>query len=312
MKLGIFSPGSAPGAEALEKGLAWLAAHGFTAILPERLVVGEDLHAGAAEARAADLHRLLRDPEVEAILCARGGTGTLGLLPHADYALFRAAGKPIIGMSDVTALHLALLARAGLPGISGQMGGQLSAEMPGGAPEGWLSLVRGPFPLGPVPLPEGTRLEILAGRPQDVEGILLPCNLSLLASLVGTPYLPPLRGTLPVLEDIHETPQSIDRLLSQLSLSGVMEGVRGLVLGQFTECRLRGRETGEGLSHGLLREWARTLGVPVLGGFPYGHEASSCALPVGTPARITWDPPALHLLGGFGRAFARGRTGGAS
>lgn len=297
MNLGIFCPGSPPRQEALNAGRAWLRAHGFETILAPHLRTGEGLHAGAPEERAADLHALFLDPAVDAVICARGGSGSMGILPLIDPAIAREHGKPVIGMSDATALHLALYRLCGLPGISGRMVVQLSAETPAYTGSSWLRLTRGPCPPGPVPLPADTELELLSrGRGNEERGVLFPCNFSLLSSLIGTPYLPSLRGAILVLEDVHETPQSLDRMTSQLSLSGAVEGIAGLVLGRFTECTPRGPGVREEEGRLLLRNWARSLAVPALAGFPYGHEEISATLPFGSPARVQVDPPGLILL----------------
>jgi muramoyltetrapeptide carboxypeptidase len=306
-KLGIFAPGSVPRREPLEAGLSWLDRRGIPYVLGATARPGEGLHAGAPEERAAELNRFLRDPEIGAILCARGGSGTLGILPYVDYDLAAAQRKPVIGMSDVTALHLALYHRSRVRGISGATVAQLRAELPAYTEERWEALVTRPFTPGPVPLPDAAPAEgatAAGARPRSLspeaasaaEGVLLPCNLSLLAAMIGTPYLPSLKGTILVLEDIHETPQSLDRIVTQLTLSGLAREPVGVILGQFTECLPRGAGVTEEEGLALLRDWARSLGVPALAGFPYGHEALSCALPFATRARLRVSPPALELL----------------
>jgi muramoyltetrapeptide carboxypeptidase len=304
MALGAFCPGSPPRQEAFDAGLAWLEGRGIRIRLAPGLVTGEGLHAGPPEARARDLRDLFLDPEVTAILAARGGSGTLGFLPYFDFTVAREHPKPVIGMSDVTALHLALYKHCGMCGVSGQMVVQLP-EMPEYSARRWQAMVLGPFHPGSVPLPETSRLEIIFGAAADArytagsvftEGPLFPCNLSLLVSLIGTSHLPPLDGAILVLEDVHETPQSIDRMTSQLRLSGVADHLAGVVIGQFTDCLPRGEGVREEEGRHVLQEWVRSLGVPALTGFPYGHEPLSCALPFGAKAGLSFDPPALHLL----------------
>jgi len=293
--LGIFAPGSPPAAGPLEAGLARLREAGFRIRLGRTAVAAEGLHAGTPEARAADLHELLADPGVDAILCARGGSGALGLLPLLDYALAARAGKPLIGLSDVTALHLALLARSGRPGVAAPVLTQL-ASLPDYSWERWLEAAAGPLPAGPVPLPAGLAPRRLEGTPAvPAEGLLLPCNLSLLASLIGTPYLPPLDGAILLLEDVHETPQSLDRMVSSLRLSGLDAGLAAVVLGQFTDCRPRNPGVTEEEGRRVVHAWARSLGVPVLVDFPFGHDPLCCALPFGAVARLAVGPPALEL-----------------
>ncbi len=337
MTLGIFSPGSPPEREAFEAGLAWLRARGFKLRMGATATPGTGLHAGPASERAADLVRLLEDPEVDAVLCARGGSGTLGLLPFLDDRIAHSP-KPIIGLSDVTALHLALYARSGKRGISAPMVVQLSDASPEYTASHWLDLVRGSVSPGPFPLPEGVRLEIAespvlhervsfggargdaspGSAPSDaptsaatrregsteravrsdraVEGPLYPCNLSLFVSLIGTPYLPSCDGAILVLEDIHETPQSLDRMGAQIRLSGAADRAAGIVLGQFTECFPRRDDVQAEEGPLSLLEALLGLGLPILTGFPYGHDAVCCALPFGARVRLTTEPPGLHLI----------------
>jgi muramoyltetrapeptide carboxypeptidase len=258
-------------------------------------VAGEGLHAGSPEERAADLHNLLLDPAVDAVLATRGGSGTLALLPLVDFALAARARKPLIGWSDLTALHLALWHRAGVAGIAGQVAAQLGPDLPAWSRERWLACVRNTDSAGPIPLPDGMTLTALA--PGTAEGRLFPCNFSLLTSLLGTPWMPPLDGAILLLEDVQETPQSLDRMVSRMRLTGADRGLAGVILGQFTACgpRSPGTVTEE---HGreLLHAWIRSLGVPALGGFPHGHEPLATALPLAREARLETEPPALHLL----------------
>lgn len=298
MRLGLFCPGSPPRQELLQRGLAWLEERGFDLKLGETVAPGEGLHAGRPERRAKDLTNLLSDPRVDAVLCVRGGSGTMGMLPLLEYERLEDRQKPIIGLSDVTALHLALRRRCGWEGISAPMVVQLSSETPAYTEERWLGLVRGPYPEGEIPLPSGCELGTIRSSrgPDSAEGILLPCNLSLLVALVGTPYLPDLSGAILVLEDIHESPQSLDRMVCQLALSGAVDRLAGLVLGQFTECVPRGFGVTEEEGRRLVRQWAENLGVPALHGLPYGHDPLCCSLPFGAPARISRTPPELRLL----------------
>jgi muramoyltetrapeptide carboxypeptidase len=128
------------------------------------------------------------------------------------------------------------------------------------------------------------------------EGPLIPANLSLLAAMVGTGRLPSLRGAILVLEEIDETPQRIDRMLTQLRLAGLLDGIVGLVVGQFTRCAPRDPGFPADLWRDVVRGHAAALDVLTLAGFPYGHEPVFEPLPVGVRARITSSPPALEIL----------------
>lgn len=301
--LGLFCPGSRPDPAHLQSGLEWLESSGMRHRLGRSVESPAEIDpfpphrhllAGPPAARAADLHALWDDPSVDALLAVRGGGGTLGVLPHVDWPRLARRPKLLLGMSDLSALQWALLRHTGLPSISCPTLVQMGHRATAYTSARWLALTRATGRRGPIPMPRGTRLRV--ARAGVAEGTLMPGNLSLVTRLIGTPHLPDLAGCILVLEDIQETPQSLDRMLTQLSLSGVTQGIRGIVLGQFTACR--GRETGvtEDDSRALLLRWAETQSVPAVHGFPYGHDRTCAALPVGTRARLTTDPPALELL----------------
>ncbi|MBD3160990.1 MAG: hypothetical protein GF346_02385, partial [Candidatus Eisenbacteria bacterium] len=140
-----------------------------------------------------------------------------------------------------------------------------------------------------------------AWRDGEAAGPLFPVNLSLLASMIGTPYLPSFDGAILVLEEIEEPPHRIDRMLTQIELSGAISRIAGLVYGQFTRCTGGDDVAGAGRLETVLRDHAARIGVPTLAGFPYGHEPSFLPLPVGTHAAIRRAPPGLELIEGVAR-----------
>ncbi len=304
--LGLFSPGSPPGEGPLRAGMRWLDSKGFRLLEGSTARAGAGLHAGDPEFRAADLHALLEDPRVDAVLCTRGGTGTAGVLPYIDPDRIRRLRKPIIGLSDVTALHLALYKAGGICGIAAPVLVQLSDEAPEYTRASWLAMVRGET--GPGPLrwldalgPEASTPESAGEEPShprngSAEGPLMPCNLSLLTCLIGTPFLPNLDGAILLLEEIEETPQSLDRMVTQLSLSGVCSQLGGLILGQFARCVPRNSSVTEEDGRRAVHEWAWSLNVPFIDDFPHGHDPVCCSLPFGTTVRMTGNPPGLELL----------------
>jgi muramoyltetrapeptide carboxypeptidase len=224
----------------------------------------------------------------------RGGSGSGRLLPHLDYDLIRAHPKLVVGLSDPTALHFGFLSQAGLVGLSGQMVVQLHDEADPYTLERWWSFVHGPWPSGPIPLPPGHELEVLS--PGAAEGPLVPANFSLLASLIGTPYLPDLTGAILVIEEIDERPEGLDRMVSQIHLSGLDRKLAGLVLAQFTHCVPRNDKLTEEDGLRIVWRWAASLDIPVLRRFPYGHEGIACPLPCGARARLSTDPAGLTIL----------------
>lgn len=258
-----------------EKGLALLAAR-YQPVFTERLFARHRYLAGPAEARRAELQAALDDASLRAVFAARGGYGAMHLLP----ALRFSAPKPLVGFSDLTALHAAALHHGYRP-LHGPVLTQLGTQPPEVVERLW-SLLEG----RPVPPLTATRTVV----PGVTEGPLVGGNLAVLAALAGTPFLPPLEGAVLLLEDIGERPYRLDRLWTQLALSGALAGVQGVVLGDFTGCE----EPGAAFTSAeVLDELAATLGRPCAAGFPIGHGAVN--VPVQLGARVRLDAAAKTL-----------------
>ena len=246
--------------------------------------------AGADDARAEALNRLLRRDDLDAVVCLRGGYGLLRILDRVDYDAARERPKLVVGYSDVTALHLALYARAGLPGVSGPMVApdwpRLDAET---AADFWR--VAGGAAGYDVAGPGDERLGGL--RDGEAEGVLLGGNLSLVAALLGTPYLPDLDGAVLFVEDVGEPPYRIDGLLARLRLAGVLERLGGLVFGMFTGAAPPPGRPSLSVDE-VLAHYAGFVDGPVATGLVYGHVPRKVTVPVGVRAR-------LEVGGGAGR-----------
>jgi muramoyltetrapeptide carboxypeptidase len=286
---------SSPTDEArLVRGVGWLKARGFEVVEAPSTRVRGGIHAGTPAERALEFNAFQKDPSIDGMLCVRGGSGSMGMLDQIDFEAVRERPKLVVGFSDPTALLLALHARTGLVSIAGTMVVQLFDEMHPYTEQRWWEAVRGPWRRGPLPLPDGHALEVL--HPGTCEGTLFPVNFSLFSSLIGTSYLPDLEGAILLLEDVDERPESLDRMVNLLRLSGIGARLGGIVLGQFTNCMPRNEKLTEADGLRLVWDMARSLGIPALARFPHGHEAVSCSLPLGARARITTDPPGLSLL----------------
>ncbi len=309
-RIAVSCPASPPDPEKLERGVTRLRQLGYEVTVGAtcRAPRGR-LHAGDDAARAAEFVRFLEDPGVDAIFAGRGGVGCMRLLPYIERAPRRngpdwaVKGRPIapkwiIGRSDLTALHLFLYKSLGWIGISGPM---VATDLgvqdpPRPVIEIALRLMGDPAPMGRIETIEP--LETWVPGNGSAEGRLFPANLSLLASLIGTPYLPSFEGAILVLEEIDEPPHRIDRMLTQLRLSGVFDSIAALVFGQFTACHPREETMPEDLLVRLLQDHARSIGVPAIAGFPYGHDPLFHPLPVGVRARVesAADRPAALVL----------------
>ncbi len=252
--------------------------------------------------RAAALVEAFLDPGVAAVWCTRGGFGSARLVELVDWhALSAAVPKPLVGFSDVTALHQAFAARLGLSTVHGPVLTSI-ADRDEATRSGLRSLlfdgVTGPVAgtvlrAGDEPGGEagGDGGEALGGG-AVVEGPLVGGNLTVLASLAGAPLVHSAVDSIAVLEDIGERPYRLDRALTQLLRSGWFEGVRGVVCGEFTDCG----DPDEVVT--LLRQRLSPLGVPVLVDAPIGHAWSNVALPLGARARLDGTTGVLTVESG--------------
>ncbi|MGH9246469.1 MAG: S66 peptidase family protein [Acidimicrobiales bacterium] len=235
--------------------------------------------AGRDADRAADLQAAWCDPDIRAVICARGGYGAGRLLPLLDWDALAAAGPKLLhGSSDITALHMVFGDRLGLVTSFGPMPANL---LLGGAEpdaESLDHLRRALFEPQSARRFRGTHA--LAGG--TATGTLVGGNLSLLAAAIGTPWRPaPARGRLVLLEDVCEEAYRVDRMLTQLLHAGWLAGAAGIVLGSWEECGDDIEET--------LAERLRPLGVPILAGLPVGHGRPQLTMPLGIEATLDAD-----------------------
>ena len=234
-------------------------------------------YAGTAEERASDLVDALRDTSVKAILCNRGGYGAIQLVDLVDTALARKNPKWIVGFSDVTTLH-AMQTRSGVMSVHGTMSSFIANS--GGDDPG--SRVLRDLLAGKVPAYE------VPAHPLNVqgraEGILVGGNMATFAPLLGTRAdLLSSDGIILFMEEIGENLRNIDRMYNSLLLRGVMERVRGVVLGEFEDS---GTDLDWASAEEMLVEYLKDLGVPVLCGFPAGHGDVNLPLVMGSKATI--------------------------
>lgn len=255
--------------------------------------------AGSDADRAADVNRMFADPEVRAVFAVRGGWGCARLLPLLDFGVIRANPKLLVGFSDITALHLAFAARAGFTTIHGP-----------NASSGWNRFSWDAFRAvafeGATPTlraAEGAenRLVPRGGRVRTfgkgkASGRLIGGNLTVLSSLMGTPWLPDFRGAILFLEDVNEGQYRIDRMLTQLGLAGVLKQLAGVVFGQCSNCVSPGPSYGGFTLSQVLDQHLGPLGIPAFEGAPFGHVADNVSLPVGVQAEIDADEGTIRLL----------------
>lgn len=284
----VVAVSSAPDARLLARGVARLEALGYRVRVMPETCRRHGRMAGNDRQRAAALRRALADPRIDAILFARGGYGAARILPMVAEPLRRAAPKLLVGYSDATAILAYVTGRLGWTALHGPM---VASDLPALRATDARSLraaaagaLVAPFSLG------------RSYRGGAAEGRLLGGCLSILASLAGTPYFPRLAGSILFLEDVHEEPYQLDRMLTNLRLAGALSGVRGIVFANMTRCG------PPKAMHAVLAERTRDLGVPVAYGVASGHGRAKRSLPLGVRVRLDATRLRLTVLGPATRA----------
>ncbi len=320
--IGVFSPSSPVTAWAprrTERGRRFLEAKGFKVRMGSLTGASDFWRSGTAEARADELNRLLRDPDVRCVMSAIGGSNANALLPFIDYDAFRRDPKPVIGYSDVTAILFGLYARTGIGTFYGPA---LSASFGEFAPqveETWASFADIVMGLGQrpyaYPRPSTWTDEWLDWEEQDRAkqsrpnawltlrpgracGRLLACNLNTLHGIWGTPWMPEIRpGDLLLIEDSMKSAADVERSFTHLALAGVFDRIGGLILGkhELFDDQKSGRKVFE-ILHEVLLNHARSKatadafstfkGFPVLAEFDACHTHPMLTMPIGAEVEL--------------------------
>lgn len=291
-RVGIVSPAGPVDGERLRAGLALIRARGFEPVLGRHVHGRSKFFAGTDEERLADLTRLLRDPSIKAVFCARGGYGSQRLLPGLSRVIPHLTPKLFVGYSDITALH-ALFQKAGWVTWHGPMPGDWARLPDGGASLDALFAGLTGRLVGRLPSPHHRQPQTLV--PGVARGRLVGGNLSLVAALLGTEYAVDMDGAILFLEDVGEAPYRIDRMLSSLQLAGHLNRVAGVVLGDFTDCAPPPGGAAVTVED-VLRSHFAQLGVPVLWQYPAGHGSVNMPLPLGLPVELDATRGAIRML----------------
>ena len=255
--------------------------------------------AGSDAERAADLHAAFADPDVAGIIAYTGGSGCTRLLPLLDFDLIGRHPKFFGGLSDITVLLNAIQRRTGLvtfhsPAASSQWNAWSRDIFERIVVRGEAPTLANPKDAETLPAPRRFRTRTLT--PGISRGRLVGGNLTVLATLAGTPWWPDFDGAILCLEDINEYIYRVDRVLAHLRAAGAFQRLAGVAIGQFTDCN-----PGDGYGTLTLEEvfadYFAGLGVPAYMGAQFGHVAEKMTLPIGLPAEIDATAGTLRLLG---------------
>ena len=241
-----------------------------------------------------DIHAMFSDPSVHAIFCLRGGAGAARLLNNIDYSLIASNPKILAGYSDITALSLALYSKTGLISFSGPM---LATELHSPTlytEEHFWGMLTSPGYA--QSLQNHKSHPVTCIREGSAEGQLIGGNLSVLSSMIGTPFLPSFNNTLLFLEDVNEPAYRVDRMLSHLSNANLLSRCSAILFGQFS-CEQE--KTGDDERMKRVFEYYSTLNnhAATLSGLSYGHIQNLMTIPVGARFKLTVSPTGTFSLG---------------
>lgn len=262
----------------LDRMRNFFGARNINVVVPDAVRAVDQRFAGSDAVRLAALHEAAAREDVDIIMAARGGYGLSRLLDKIDFDLLATSKKIIVGHSDITALSLALLAKKSCvtfagPHALGDFGDPSPSEF---TTSHFFRLLGSPQ----------TEISIAAGNPYSFEatGTLWGSNLSLIAALVGTPYIPSVPNGILFLEDINEAPYRVERMLYQLFHAGILQQQQAILLGDFSVDN--GNNTGYDLQS-VVNHFRERLTVPILTGLPFGHIRDKLTLPIGATCHLT-------------------------
>jgi muramoyltetrapeptide carboxypeptidase len=281
-RVAVVAPASPFSRDELDAGVVELARLGFEPVVDERVFARERYVSGSAALRADHLSEVWRDPSIRAVMCVRGGYGSVQLLPRLDLAAFRQQPKIFIGYSDVTSLLSWLTHAAGAVTFHGPMlAGRLSHGPARYDERSFLAAVMRDEPLGRL-APES--LEVMRGG--QASGTLAGGTLTQLVASLGTPFaFDPPPGHVLFLDEVNERPYRLDRMLTQLQLSGVVSRASAIVFNELPNCD---EPDGGVRAIDAIGDVLRDFTGPILTGFPSGHSpGATITLPFGVRATVT-------------------------
>ncbi len=298
--IGLVAPAGHARDGEIDKAVARIEALGFRAMPSFNLRAVHGNYGGSVQQRLDDLHAMFVHPEVKAIWALRGGSGCISLLAGLDYALIRAHPKILLGYSDITALHLAIMRHARLLTFHGPVAISSPSDY---ATAHLLAVLCEPRPSYTIPMalensrraltePHFAMRTITGGQ---AVGPLIGGNLSMVSALAGTPYATDLKNAIVFLEEVDEVPYRIDRWMTQLDLSGGFAHAAALMVGICDNCGPAEGDPALSLDE-TLDLHLKPLVIPAVSGYSFGHIRDQFTLPVGLPARLDTERQTVTLL----------------
>ncbi len=280
--IGIVAPASPFDANMFNKGVSVLESLGFNIYVHKDIYYNNGYLAGTDYQRALMLNDLFSDKKIKAVFCARGGFGSMRLLPLLDYRIIAKNPKILIGYSDISALLSAVYKKCGLVSFHGPMVTTL-----GSASKKTIHSMLSALTAQTEIKIKTNKASVL--KPGEVSGTFLGGNLSTLCHLTGTEFLPSFYGCILFVEDRGEPIYKIDRMFTHMKLAGCFTGLAGLAVGSFTDCG------PIKIIHKLITDFFKEIDIPVLAGIEAGHGKENITIPFGLTAHLDTDSKTISF-----------------
>lgn len=289
--VGLIAPGGVMQDDEIERAVRNIESLGLRVKMGANIRLRRGNYAGTPYQQVEDFHAMFRDPEVKAVWSGRGGSGCSLLLPLIDYRLVRANAKVFVGLSDATAIHLALARRARIVTFHGPAGISTFSDYSKAYLRAAFMEPRASYTIVGSAENAGEERTLRAGI---ASGPLMGGNLSVLTALVGTPYAAQFAGTIAFLEDINEAPYRVNRMLTQLVQSDLPRAA-AVMFGVCRKCTAPPDEASLSLDE-TLQDRLEPLHVPAASGLSFGHIAHHFTIPMGVRARFDAGERTLTVL----------------
>jgi len=294
--IGLISPASTPDdLTRVNKGVKYLENLGYKVEVGKNVGKQRGYLAGTDEERLDDLHYMFGKKAVKAIINVRGGYGSGRLLNKIDYAMIKKNPKVFVGYSDITALQMAFLKKAGLITFAGPM---LAVdfwkdEISSFTEEQFWRMVTSDKKFGKLANPDDERFFVL--NKGNASGRLMGGNLALIVSLMGTEYLPSFEDSMLMLEDIDEPPYRVDRMLNQIKLAKGFEQTNAVILGRFVDCYESDGRKSLTLNE-VISDYFSNIEKPVIYNFKHGHISDNITVPFGVECKLNTSKEILEIV----------------
>ena len=286
-KIAIVAPARKVSPSEIDVAINTLRSWGLQVVTGQHLFGEINQYSGTDEKRAADLQMMLDDVDIKAVICARGGYGTVRIIDQLNFSIFEQHPKWIVGYSDITVLHSHIQTQFSIETLHATMPINFPDEGSEVATESLRKVLFGEtleYNIGTHPL----------NKPGNVSGILTGGNLSILYSLTGTSSDIQTQDKILFIEDLDEYLYHIDRMMMNLKRSGKLSGIKGLVVGGLAKMNDNAVPFGKQAEQ-IIAEYAQGAGIPVCFNFPAGHIAGNGALIMGRETQLDIDPNGVSL-----------------